>query len=122
MNPGVANKERSAPFAISVQSAGRAVIAGVLNASTACLFTAVVSELSCPTVILDVRHLIAADARGLAVVAAEDAHRRAHHGRLMLIGSPLWLQAALREAGQQHLLPWIRHASPNVARSTAAAS
>ena len=108
MNPGVANKESSAPFAISVQSAGRAALAGVLNGSTACLFTAVVGELSSPIVVVDVRHLIAADQRGLAVVAAEDAHRRSRRGRLVFIRSPLWLQAALRAAGQEQLLPWVR--------------
>jgi anti-anti-sigma regulatory factor len=84
----------------------------VLNANTACLFTAVVGELTSPTVIIDVRHLIAADEQGLAVVVAEDDHRRARRGRLMLVGSPPWLQTSLREAGQQHLLPWIRLLSP----------
>ena len=118
MTPGVANKESSAPFAIAVQSAGRATLTGILNASTACLFTAVVGELSSPIVVIDVRHLIAADDCGLAVVATEDAHRRALRGRLMLVGSPLWLQTALRTAGYQHLLPWNRHTSTPVGRST----
>ncbi len=90
----------------------------MLNNNTSSLFTAVVSELSSPTVIIDVRHLIAADGPGLAVVAAEDAHRRARNGRLMLVGSPLWLQTALYAAGHQHLLPWIRNPAIRMPGST----
>ena len=116
VNPGVANKERSAPFAISVQSAGRAALSGILNSRTACLFTAVVGELSSPVVVVDVRHLLAADESGLAVVASEDAHRRTLRGRLMLVGSPIWLQTALRTAGYSHLLPWIRLPSTSMPR------
>jgi hypothetical protein len=86
------------------------------------LFTAVVGELSSPTVLIDVRHLLAADESGLAVIAAEDAHRRVRRGRLMLVGSPVWLQSALHELGHEQLLPWIRSSSSSAAGPSSIAS
>jgi anti-anti-sigma regulatory factor len=93
------------PFSISVRSGAGASLSGVLDCSTVDLFTAVIEGLSYPTVIVDVSRLVDIDEDGIAAMASEDARRRDHSGRLVVVGSPGWLQERFAASGLERMLP-----------------